>query len=65
MQKDSFLQFFANLPINVRDEVILVLDNVGPITWKVAYREISAETPLGKTIYDKLVEFKFIPVKNE
>jgi len=39
----------------------LGLDNGGPITWEVAYREINADTKLGEKILEKLVDLKFIP----
>jgi hypothetical protein len=62
--KDKFFKFYANLPLNLRKEIILDLgsDQGGPITWEVAYREINADTELGKTILDKLIELKFIPL---
>lgn len=61
--KDKFFKFFANLPLNVRKEVILDLgsDKGGPITWEVAYREINGDTEMGKEILAKLLELKFIP----
>ncbi len=58
--KDSFLKVYANLPINLRNEVILVLPDKGPITWNVAFLEISNETELGKMILKKLMELKII-----
>ncbi len=65
MYKDAFFRHFANLPLPVRREVILDLgEKGGPITWEVAYREISADTELGKEILKKLVELKFIPTNN-
>ena len=63
--KDKFFKFYANLPLNIRKEIILDLgqDSGGPITWEVAYREINADTPLGKIILEKLIELKFIPTE--
>lgn len=60
MEKDRFFKVYANLPINLRDEVILVLPEKGPITWNVAYTEISADTKLGNEIIQKLIGFKII-----
>lgn len=66
MQKDSFFRFYANLPLNVRKEVVLDLgESGGPITWEVAYREINSDTKLGSEILRKLVELKFIPTEGE
>ncbi len=62
MDKSIFFRFYANLPLNVRREIVLDLgDKGGPITWEVAYREIFASTKLGDEIFKKLMELKFIP----
>lgn len=65
IMKDKFFKFYANLPINIRKDIVLDLgeNNAGPITWEVAYREINANTELGRKILEKLVELKFIPVE--
>jgi len=44
---EEFFRLYSNLPINLRGEVILVIDDQ-PITWGVAYNEISNKTDLGK-----------------
>ena len=62
MNRDAFFRFYANLPIGIRREVILDLPERGPVTWEVAYREINEDTELGKSILQKLIELKFIPV---
>ena len=31
--KDRFFKVYANLPIGLRDQVILVLPDIGPLTW--------------------------------
>jgi len=56
---DRFIKVYSNLPINLRNEVILVLPE-GPITWNVAYMEINNATELGKKIIEKLIELKII-----
>ncbi len=63
--RDVFFKFYANLPANLRSEVILSLDEIGPITWLVAYREIDADSSLGKIILQKLVQLKFIPTNEK
>ena len=66
MHRDAFFRFYANLPVNLRHEIILNMKETGgSITWEVAYREINGDTQLGEKILDKLVELKFIPIKNE
>lgn len=58
--KERFLKIYANLPVNLRNEIIAVLPDVGPMTWNVAYLEISNDTELGKKILEKLSNFKII-----
>lgn len=61
MDKSKFYRHYANLPFPIRKEVILSIDEQ-PITWEVAYREIDADTELGKRIFEKLIQLQFIPV---
>lgn len=63
MNRDIFFRFFANLPIAVRQEVVLDIAPVGPITWDIAYKEIRSESELGNRILAKLIELKFIPAE--
>ncbi|HEY4509561.1 MAG TPA: hypothetical protein VJC15_01065 [Candidatus Paceibacterota bacterium] len=58
--KDRFLKVYANLPLNLRNEVILVLSETGPVTWNVAFLEINNETELGQLIIEKLITLKII-----
>lgn len=60
MEKERFFKAYANLPINLRDEIILVVPEEGPITWKVAYLEINSDTELGKKILAKLIELGIV-----
>ena len=57
--KEQFLKIYANLPMGVRQEIVLVLDG-RPITWDVVYNEVVSDTPLSKTILEKLENLKFI-----
>ena len=58
MTREQFLKIYANIPINLRNEIVLVLRNKKggkePITWNVAYLEISGETKLGREILKKI-----------
>jgi len=58
--KDRFLKVYANLPLNLRNEVVLVVAETGPVTWNVAFLEINNETKLGELIIEKLIELKII-----
>jgi len=60
MDKARFLKVYANLPINFRNEIVLVLENSGPITWNVAFIEINNDTELGKIILERLAKLKII-----
>jgi len=55
----KFLKVYANVPVNLRREIILVIEDE-PITWNTAYVEIINRTELGKKILKKLIEFNFI-----
>jgi hypothetical protein len=57
--KEQFLQVYANLPLGVRKEIILVIDSQ-PITWNVANLEVSENTKLGKQILIKLEKLGII-----
>jgi len=59
-KKEKFLKIYANLPLGIRQEIILVLDDRGPITWDVAFIEVKADTPLSKTILEKLENLQII-----
>jgi len=54
------LKIFANLPLPLREEIILVLPEKGPITWAVAYIEVINDTEISKIILEKLEAFKII-----
>lgn len=59
-KKSRFLRTYSNLPINIRNDVIYVFPDKGPITWNVAYLEVSNNTTLGNEILIKPDELKFI-----
>ncbi|MBI3413035.1 MAG: hypothetical protein HY051_03080 [Candidatus Aenigmarchaeota archaeon] len=59
MTVDRFMKVYSNLPIKIRDEIVLVLDGK-PISWNVAYNEIKHNTKAGETIISKLVELGVI-----
>ena len=60
MERENFLKLYSNLPINIRKEIIVVIDKIGPISWDVAYLEIENKTKLGETILKKLEKLKVI-----
>lgn len=59
-RKARFLRIYANLPLGVRQEIILVLDDKRPITWNSAFVEVQADTPLSVVILEKLEKLGII-----
>ena len=67
-RRERFLRVYANLPLNTRREVILILEEKSergdiikqPITWEVAYLEVKNNTPRSEKILEKLDELKLI-----
>jgi hypothetical protein len=58
--KEKFIKIYANLPIGIRQEIVLVLDDNRPITWDVAYNEVNANTSLSSVILEKLIKLEII-----
>lgn len=59
--KEKFLKIYANIPLNLRDQIILTLgEEAKPITWDVAFFEINNDTDISKGILKKLSKIKLI-----
>lgn len=58
-KKVKFLRIYANLPLNQRNEIVVVVDNE-PLTWNAAKIEIENDTLKGKEILEKLVKMKIL-----
>lgn len=58
--KEDFFKTYSNIPINLRDNIILVLDDSGPISWEVAYFAIKNNTKSSKIILANLKELNLI-----
>lgn len=52
--KEKFLRIYANLPLEARNEIVMVIDDE-PVTWNAARIEIENDTKKGKEILEKLV----------
>ncbi|MBI2498896.1 hypothetical protein HYV88_01495 [Candidatus Woesearchaeota archaeon] len=59
MSKEKFIKIYSNLPLNLRREIITIIDKE-PITWNVAYLEIRNNTELGKKVLKNLEDLKII-----
>jgi hypothetical protein len=58
--RERFFRVYANLPVGLRDQVIIALPDIGPMSWNAVYVEVNSNTKLGDTIVDKLIELKII-----
>lgn len=59
--REQFLKVYANVPLSMRDEIILLLgDEKKPLTWDVAYLEVREKTEASKEILQKLKELDLI-----
>lgn len=59
MDISRFLQVYANLPVALRNQIIVIIDDV-PLTWNAVYLELTTETELGKRAYEKLIEMEIL-----
>ena len=59
MDISRFLKVYANVPVALRDQIIVIVDD-RPLTWNAAYIELISETELGKRIQEKLIEMEII-----
>ena len=57
--RERFLRVYANLPLGLRGEIILVLEGQ-PISWNVAYVEVYSNTEKSMKILEKLEDMRII-----
>jgi hypothetical protein len=57
--KERFYNVYNNLPLGIRDEVILVIGGE-PVSWKIVKLEVDNNTPLSKEMLEKLISLGFI-----
>lgn len=58
-RKAQFLKVYANLPLGVRQEVVVVQDD-RPISWDAVYVEVENDTPLSAVLLEKLEKLDLI-----
>lgn len=67
--RGRFLKAYANIPLGLRDDVILLLDQrlkatgtlvKDSITWRVAYVEVMGNTNMSETILTELAALDLI-----
>lgn len=59
MVYDDFFRVYSNLPFQIRKQVIVTIDGE-PITWEVAFHEITNKTEKGINIYKTLKKLKIL-----
>jgi hypothetical protein len=57
--KERFLKTYAGVPLPLRTQTIAILDGA-PISWDVAYLEVSRDSSNAEKILKKLEEMKII-----
>jgi hypothetical protein len=57
--KERFFQVYANVPLQLRDQVVVVLDDQ-PVSWKAAFIEVRADSKNGTRILETLAKLEII-----
>ena len=57
--RENFLKVYANIPLGLREDIILVMDGKS-LTWNVAYLEVRANTEMSLKILQELRDLKLI-----
>lgn len=57
--RDKFFKVYANIPLGLRDDIIVVIDGK-PLTWNVVYLEVKENTDLSKKILEELKNLNLI-----
>lgn len=58
--KEDFLRTYINIPLSLRDDVVLVLEDKRPISWNVAFFEIKNDTEQSEQILIELKKLELI-----
>lgn len=59
MDISRFMIAFSKVPLNLRDEIIIVIEKQ-PITWNLAYNELINKTKKGEEILKSLINLRII-----
>ncbi|VVB76780.1 Uncharacterised protein [uncultured archaeon] len=57
--KERFLKVYADVPLSLRSEIIVVLDGE-PVSWNAAFLEVSSDSKNSEKILKKLEEMAII-----
>lgn len=58
--KSKFIKAYANVPLALRNDIVVVIEGSGPLTWNTAYVEIVNKTEIGDRILKRLEESHII-----
>ena len=58
-RKAHFYRVYSNLPLGVRDEIVVVVDGE-PMTWKAVRLEVDNNTDKGQTALQQLYDMQII-----
>ncbi len=58
--KSKFIKAYANIPLSLRSDIVVVIEGFGPLTWNTAYVEIVNKTEIGNRILNRLEELHII-----
>ena len=64
-KKAQFNKIYANIPLGLRDEIVVVLENNEPLSWNAAKIEIDNDTDKVDEILDKLARLSLLREKME
>lgn len=53
------MKIYANLPLALRGEIVLVIDGE-PVTWNAVWLEVDQKTPISERMLEKLKILKII-----
>lgn len=58
--KENFLRVYANIPMSMRNDIILTLDKGRTVSWDVAFFEVKQNTEHSKEILEGLKKLDLI-----
>jgi len=59
--KERFLRVYGNLPLSLREDVVLTLGEKDiPMTWNAVYFEIKSDSEVSQELLEKLSALGFI-----
>lgn len=57
--KETFLKTYANVPVQLRDDIIVTFSNE-PFSWRTVYIEVKGQTEMGDLLLKELNSLNLI-----